>query len=388
MKLKRQKELTGEPVLFNRDGGEFKMPEDGWYHIIPKGEFVHKPTGLIQVIDESACKEIMNRFEAEANAKNFPGILVDYDHFSQDTDKPSEAAGWITALDNRDDGVWAQIRWSDKGAEAVKGGRYRLVSPVWKRTDCDSLDNGRVRPRRLDSVALTNDPNLKGLVPLSNRSSSWEKDAELDYKLELTSLLGLPAEATDEEIKQALDEKQHAPAGAKKKAGKADRGVKNRSNHMADEPEVNSLTEKEVEEILSNREAEFETEREALNNRLQSLQAQYEKLLNAQVDADLETYASVINDPQTVKEMLMQNREATVKLLKSLKDRQSETQKAVQKPLHNRDEASLPEGHADESLAKKIQNRAREIMTSTRIAGRPATFHQAFNMAKGEFAKE
>ena len=151
----------------------FNLPQDGWYQLSTLGDFKHNPTGLLQVIDDASCKAIVERFAAEAAAPNFPGILIDFDHFSLEKDKPSEAAGWITALDYRpDSGLWAQIRWSDKGEEAVRGGRYRFISPVWRQDECAKLDDGKVRPMHLCNAGLTNDPNIGGAVPLSNAFAS------------------------------------------------------------------------------------------------------------------------------------------------------------------------------------------------------------------------
>ncbi|MCH8512323.1 MAG: hypothetical protein LAT83_11820 [Kiritimatiellae bacterium] len=48
------------------------------------------------------------------------------------------------------------------------------MSPVWSRSDCVDLGDDRVRPVRLLNAAVTNDPNLKGLVPLSNRGQRAE----------------------------------------------------------------------------------------------------------------------------------------------------------------------------------------------------------------------
>ena len=76
-------------------------------------------------------------FNEEARQPNFPGLLVDFDHSSHDPAQPTTAAGWIGALEHRDDGLYAQIRWSDLGHQALTGGRYRLASPVWNRADCD-----------------------------------------------------------------------------------------------------------------------------------------------------------------------------------------------------------------------------------------------------------
>jgi len=157
-------------VLMNRDG--FQVPADGFYQIAPLGEFGHAQAGVVQVVDAEACTAMVNRFAEEAKAPIFAGLLVDFDHFSLDGEKKSEAAGWITALENRDGGLFAKIRWSDVGESAVKGGRYRFLSPVWTRSDCADLGNGRVRPLRLLNAAVTNDPNLKGMQPMSNRQQA------------------------------------------------------------------------------------------------------------------------------------------------------------------------------------------------------------------------
>jgi hypothetical protein len=149
---------------------KFNFKEDAWIHVTPLGEYAHAGAGVVQVIDVEALKAITEDFTAKAALENFPGLLVDFDHFSMDTDKPSEAAGWISALRADADGLWAMVRWSTKGKESVEGGEYRLVSPVFpKPSDCEVLGDNRIRPRSLMSVALTNDPNIKGGRPLTNR---------------------------------------------------------------------------------------------------------------------------------------------------------------------------------------------------------------------------
>jgi phage I-like protein len=120
-------------LILNRN---FELPEDGWYQLAPLGEFPHAAAGITQVIDEAACARMVTAFEnARAAAGNFPGLLIDFDHFSLDATKHSEAAGWITDLkfvspgeagsklvtDNRQlttgspSGLLARIRWSDTG---------------------------------------------------------------------------------------------------------------------------------------------------------------------------------------------------------------------------------------------------------------------------------
>lgn len=148
----------------------FVLPTDGWAHITPCGEFPHAGAGVVQVIDRAACDRIAAEFNARKADTNFPGVLVDFDHFSLDTAQSSEAAGWITELESRDTGLWARVRWSDAGLAAVQGGRFRLMSPVFPPpSQCEDLGGGKIRPRVLVSVALTNEPNIKGGRPIANR---------------------------------------------------------------------------------------------------------------------------------------------------------------------------------------------------------------------------
>ncbi len=150
----------------------FILAADGWVQVTPCGEFPHAGAGVVQVIDRATCDRIAAEFNARKSDANFPGVLVDFDHFSLDTCQSSEAAGWITELESRDTGLWARVRWSDAGLSAVQGGRFRLMSPVFPPPSaCEDLGGGKIRPRALVSVALTNEPNIKGGRPIANRKT-------------------------------------------------------------------------------------------------------------------------------------------------------------------------------------------------------------------------
>ena len=113
---------------------DFMLAGDGWVQVTPCGEFPLAGVGVTQVLDRKACDRMASAFAAQKadRGENFPGLMVNFDHFSLDTGKPSEAAGWITGLEARDDGLWARVRWTDSGLAAVTGGRYRLLSPVFR----------------------------------------------------------------------------------------------------------------------------------------------------------------------------------------------------------------------------------------------------------------
>lgn len=153
---------------------QFKLPADGWFHIVPLGEYPVRSGDreLIQVVDRQGAQAMVANFNRSRQQPNFTGLLVDYDHFSDDLDKSIEAAGWLEEIENRASGVWGRIAFSDSGRAAIEGGRYRHVSPVFSMETCDKLGNNRLRPTQLVKVAVTNDPNMKGMVPLSNSRRS------------------------------------------------------------------------------------------------------------------------------------------------------------------------------------------------------------------------
>jgi hypothetical protein len=158
---------TGIAVPFGDQlNNRFALPSDGWIHIAPFGNHPH-PTGVLQVVDRKAVDTIVQNFKRKKQDANFPGLLVDYDHLSQQDGNTTEAAGWIDDLSVRNNGLWGRVRWTDSGEKAVNGGRFRMVSPVWKKSECEKIDNKVLRPLVLDSVAITNEPNIKGMVPLT-----------------------------------------------------------------------------------------------------------------------------------------------------------------------------------------------------------------------------
>lgn len=343
-------------LLLNRD---FQLPTDGWFHVVPRGEFPH-PSGVTQIVDERACDSIVKNFNSAKAAQNFPGLLVDFDHFSDDPDKPSDAAGWASELQNRPTGIWAQIRWSDVGESAVKGGRYRLVSPVFGAVDAD-LKNSvggtghrpvaagdppgaqkRVRPVRLLKLALTNDPVLRGMVPLSNRGDTANSNHQPSTPIPSTTmktvctLLGLSAEA--------------------------------------DEASVHAEVTK-----LKNRITEIETSVTPLKNRVTELEGQNKNLAEAQVEADLEKYKNRIRPDklEQVKKQLLADRAGTLELLESLEaPAPGARTPSSAAPLHNRGSATQSGNVAatQEENAAKARAKADEYKFANRC-----TFEQAWS---------
>ena len=338
----------------------FQPTPDGWFHIAPHGTFPH-PTGAMQVIDAEACEAMRGTFAEEARQPNFPGLLVDFDHSSHDPAQPTTAAGWIGGLEHRDDGLYAQIRWSDLGHQALTGGRYRLASPVWNRADCDQWtapasdgrDTVHLRPRRLDRLALTNDPNLPGLAPLSNRSSSGGPDNSLSGSPEATGgSRQIPApqqssstQPTTMNLRTELLQQLHLPGTA---------------------------TDAEIADALRLQLGELET----LRNRCQ-------RLTETQAESDLERFADVITNRDVVRGQLLANRDGTLALLNAL--RPVESPAPLHQPRLHRPNLQLLSPLApepDSATARRVANRARQLQSQLKIG-----HHAAFRMAEGEAAE-
>ena len=175
-----------------------------WMHVCPFGE--HPWTSadgkerIIQVIDREGCQAMAAHYPI-----NVPNSRIDVDHESMDAEKRTAAVGWGQRAEVRDDGLWVLTEFNPEGAALVNGKVYKFNSPCFPREGLIDLGGGRFRVTRLSVIALTNDPNLRGQKPLTNRRAQTANPnpntpTDMDYKAELLKLLGLPPEATDDQI--------------------------------------------------------------------------------------------------------------------------------------------------------------------------------------------
>jgi phage I-like protein len=109
----------------------------------------------------------------DAVAAQRTDVLVDYEHQSlltKDNGQPAPASGWLKNLEWRDGpddeaGLWAtDVTWTARAKAAIEANEYRYLSPVF-------AYDAQGRVLRLDSVALTNNPALDVLDPLTQRAA-------------------------------------------------------------------------------------------------------------------------------------------------------------------------------------------------------------------------
>jgi phage I-like protein len=362
--------LSAVPAQAGALGGGNPIPEpsaDGltWIHIIPVGEFpgtVELPAGTVvpglekpverdmeveavTVLDAAALERMVQGFDHSRD------MLIDYEHFSHDRDKPTAAAGWGTQLRycaNRGDGAELGTRLAEPAKQQIRDQVYRHVSPEFSGAVVFQDGVYRFHPHALTGAGLTNRPKLKTLRPITtNRETGNHNEttpqASMNHKAELLKLLGLPDTATDDEIQAALPPSPPA------------------------------------EEIT------------AKNREIAALKGELKILKDAAIEADLERFAPVIGEEgkENARALLSLNRELGVKLYTQLLAKLPAADGKVV-PIHQKNRATPPDGakyfadaeKADAAASAKF--RAIEARAHTLVNERSIPFAHAFELAKNE----
>jgi phage I-like protein len=332
----------GKPGGDGRFGlaNRFQPAADGWIQLAPLGLFPHGKD-LVQAVDAQALEALSNAFAGD--------LLLDFDHESDDPKKRTTAAGWIDALEAREDGLWGHVRWSAAGSDAVRNGEYRFVSPVWEveaATDIKHKERRVVRPVRLVEAGLTNKPNLRGLRPLSNRESGQDARAPLkDF--------GAPCASGNQEnkpmklINRALDLTPEA----------------------SEEAAVAKL------EALKTTAAEAKE----LKNRVEALTQERDLLLASQVEADLEKFKNRLSAESLPKwkAALLANRAETLELLEGIPT----PTPAPKQALTNRHATGTPADKPAEGEGKDLSTLRNRAVAEFRAANK-CDFETAWNAVR------
>lgn len=332
--------------------------EKPWIHIVPGGEHpgtVSIPAGYevpgYGTFDEAAEVEgltVIGAAQLESMVQRFNGeMLIDYEHFSHDPDKKTEASGWGLEVRYAADrnNLELQTDWTPTATREIKEQIYRFISPEFAGSVTYEGGTFKFFPTRLTGAGLTNRPKLTALKPVSvNRDKPTPTPTTMDYKAILLSLLGLPATATDQEIE-------------------AKRGTA--ATDMAQS---------------QNRASEITT-----------LQTKVAKLEGDVIESDLTRFAPVIEDKESAKELLVLNRDKAVKFFEAqlAKVKPGETQKS-KTPIYQKNRATPPGGleldededEADEAATAKF--RSIEANAHRIARERKLPFAQAFEAAKAE----
>lgn len=165
--------------------------------ILPVGKISSEKGDFI--VDE----ESYNAMKAEMQRRGID-IVIDYEHQTlQDVQAP--ASGWVKELIYTPEAIIAKVEWTPKAKEYLQNKEYRYLSPVVLTRKKDS------KAVALHSLALTNTPAINGMFAIVNSANIQITNnntggKEMDLQ-KIKELLGLPADATEEAVMNALVKK-------------------------------------------------------------------------------------------------------------------------------------------------------------------------------------
>lgn len=359
---------------------------------------------VVQILDDDAMDALIANFKDK--------VLVDADH-SSETSTDTKAMAWVTKLyKDPDKGLMAEIEPTSIGADTINGRVYRFVSGAW------TLDDAG-RPVELVSIGLTNKPNLP-VAPILNSAAAGDgkpKDAcpagsaanaeaaavtqkdgadtdgedapatvaenaddgaeqpeaaavppeevttdnsQKGLNMDVKETLGLPPEATDKEVVEAVE--------ALKSEGEFAQNVRNALGMDGEEVEVEegkTLNEQALEAL------------NAVLNQCGELQAKNAEMEEAKLDAEADEFVTANEDviPEEAVEEVKEEFKADPEAAKSTV--------ANFRRVHDR--AIL---NATKGLAKSTETR--KVTINWREAKKPVAlnFESALAEAGGDPAKE
>jgi len=182
--------------FFNIDAASAKVDGEGksWVQLLPAaGEIAARDGRKWKLSNPEAVIAATRALHGEKP------IMVDYDHQLIHTvrnGQPAPAAGWITDLEARKDGIWGLIEWTAKAAAHLAAREYRYISPYfyWAR------DSGEIS--RIVNAGLTNNPALEMAALANTQMENMQNMEEIEG--ELRSLLNLAADAPGDAILEAV----------------------------------------------------------------------------------------------------------------------------------------------------------------------------------------
>ena len=171
------------------------------------------------VFDEAAAKAVMDAFKAAAKNPEWPGVLVDEEHYSLDSSKSSAAMAWAKDIRQENDGsIWTRWEFTPKGRELWESKTLLNRSPAFA---C-ARDGKEYRPIALKSIGMTNTPHFGELSTLAAARAAEVKNNKGEIHMKkLMVELGLAEDASEDAAVAACKALKEKASAAEKSAADA-----------------------------------------------------------------------------------------------------------------------------------------------------------------------
>ncbi|GAB5378971.1 MAG: phage protease [Aliiglaciecola sp.] len=185
--------------------------EQPWQQILPASDFSavdgrpHEVPGNKWKINNESGAALATKLNQNAHP-----IVFDYEHqtlLSKENGQPAPASAWPQEYEWRDDkGLFVKLKFTPKARGHVKDDEYRFYSPVLM------YDKKTGAINNIHSVALTNDPGIKGMAAAAalktDPVSKPQPESTMNEALALLfSLIGLDVDTTKDIDAAALKAK-------------------------------------------------------------------------------------------------------------------------------------------------------------------------------------
>ena len=172
------------------------------------------------VFDEAAARSVIAAFREAAANPEWPGILVDEEHYSLDREKSSAALAWAKDIRQEEDGsIWTRWEFTPKGRELWQSRTLVNRSPAF----CCERSGKDYRPVALSSIAMTNTPHFKELSTLAAARAAEVNTHEGEVQMEeILKALGLAEGASPEDAVAAIEALKQKASAAEETAAEAE----------------------------------------------------------------------------------------------------------------------------------------------------------------------
>lgn len=173
-----------------------------WVHLLPDGKMTGRDGRTFELADAPGLVLAFQSMGVD--------LPVDYEHQNDKPEAklsgPVPAAGWIKELRADDSGLWGRVEWTATAREMIGRKEYRYLSPSF-------LFHPKTRQiLRLKGAGLVHNPNLhltalasqETDMPLQDTPKPKEQPGLGDLGAQLAKLLGLPADASPQELMAKL----------------------------------------------------------------------------------------------------------------------------------------------------------------------------------------
>ena len=180
--------------------------------------------GAVFVFDEAAARAIIDDFRAKAKSPDWPGLLVDREHFSNDPEKTSDAMAWARDIRQDADGsIWTRWEFTPEGEKLWSGKVLVSRSPLF--LSVPAKGGREYRPVALESIGMTNTPHFRELSTLAAAREAAEvttHEGEIQME-EILKALGLAEDASPADAVAAVEALKQKASAAESAAAEAEK---------------------------------------------------------------------------------------------------------------------------------------------------------------------